>query len=172
MKRFILIVLCAVLFSGCAKSPLGNSEFSADDINFAEMMIPHHQQAIEISNLAPSNTTNPDVLKIAQEISAAQSPEIVLMKSWTGVNPSAHVGHTMEGMLSESEIAALLQATDHEFDQLFLEGMIKHHEGAIEMAQKVTNSKNGVVANLSVNIISAQQLEISTMKALLLQIAR
>ena len=125
-----------------------------------------------MSNLAPSNTKNPDVLKIAQEISAAQSPEIELMKSWTGVNPSAHVGHTMEGMLSESEMAALFKATDHEFDQLFLQGMIKHHEGAIEMAQKVTNSKNSLVANLSVNIISAQQLEISTMKALLLQMAR
>ena len=136
------------------------------------MMIPHHQQAIEMSNLVPSNTTNPDVLRIAQEISAAQSPEIELMKSWTGVNPSAHVGHTMEGMLSESEMAALLKATDNEFDQLFLEGMIKHHEGAIEMAQKVTNSKNSLVANLSVNIISAQKLEISTMKALLLQMTR
>jgi uncharacterized protein (DUF305 family) len=172
MKRFILIALCAALFSGCAKSPQGNSEFSSDDIKFAEMMIPHHQQAIEMSNLAPSNTTNPDVLRIAQKISAAQSPEIELMKSWTGVNPSAHVGHTMEGMLSESEMVALLKATDNEFDQLFLEGMIKHHEGAIEMAQKVTNSKNSLVANLSVNIISAQQLEISTMKALLLQMTR
>ena len=65
------------------------------------MMIPHHEQAIEMSELALLNTTNPDVLQLAQQIKDAQAPEIELMKSWDGVKVSTHAGHTMDGMLSD-----------------------------------------------------------------------
>ena len=85
MKRLVLILIGALLISGCAASTQSNSEYSADDINFAEMMIPHHEQAIEMSEIALLNTTNPEVLQLAQQIKDAQSPEIDLMKSWTGV---------------------------------------------------------------------------------------
>jgi uncharacterized protein (DUF305 family) len=73
----------------------------------------------------------------------------------------------MDGMLSESELADLREAKDKEFDRLFLQGMIKHHEGAIVMAQDVANSNNKDVADLSASIISAQESEISKMKELL-----
>jgi uncharacterized protein (DUF305 family) len=132
-------------------------------------MIPHHEQAIEMSEIALLNTTNPDVLQLAQEIKDAQSPEIELMKSWTGVKASTHAGHLMDGMLSESEISDLRQANGKEFDLLFLQGMIKHHQGAIQMAQEVATSKNKDVANLSAAIIAAQKLEIDTMNELLLK---
>jgi uncharacterized protein (DUF305 family) len=167
MKRVFLVMITALLLSGCAASTQSNSEYSSDDIAFAEMMIPHHEQAIEMSEIALLNTTNPDVLKLAQEIKDAQSPEIELMMSWTGVKASTHAGHMMDGMLSESQLSDLREAKDKEFDRLFLQGMIKHHEGAIEMAQDVAASKNKDVADLSASIISAQESEISKMKELL-----
>jgi uncharacterized protein (DUF305 family) len=169
MKRVLLVLISALLLSGCATSSPSNSEYSSDDIAFAEQMIPHHEQAIEMSEIALLNTTNPDVLQLAQEIKDAQSPEIELMKSWTGVKASTHAGHLMDGMLSESEISDLRQANGKEFDLLFLQGMIKHHQGAIQMAQEVATSKNKDVANLSAVIIAAQKLEIDTMNELLLK---
>jgi uncharacterized protein (DUF305 family) len=169
MKRVLLVLISALLLSGCATSSPSNSEYSSDDIAFAEQMIPHHEQAIEMSEIALLNTTNPDVLQLAQEIKDAQSPEIELMKSWTGVKASTHAGHLMDGMLSQSELSDLRQANGKEFDRLFLQGMIKHHQGAIEMAQEVATSKNKDVANLSAVLIAAQKLEIDTMNELLLK---
>ena len=169
MKRLFLVMITALLLTGCAASTQSNSEYSSDDIAFAEMMIPHHEQAIEMSEIAFLNTTNPDVLKLAQEIKDAQSPEIELMMSWTGVKTSTHAGHMMDGMLSQSELSDLRKEKDKEFDRLFLEGMIKHHEGAIEMAQDVANSENREVADLSASIIKAQELEIAKMNELLLK---
>lgn len=170
MKRVWLVVMCALLLSGCATATQSNSEYSADDISFAEMMIPHHEQAIEMSDIALLNTTNPDLLELAQEIKSAQSPEIEVMKGWNGVKTSTHAGHMMDGMLSESELADLRDAKGKAFDLLFLQEMIKHHEGAIEMAQAVVNSKNKAVADLATSIIKTQELEISTMKELLLRL--
>ena len=133
---------------------------------FAEMMIPHHQQAIEMSDLALKNSTNPEILALAQEIKDAQAPEIEQMKSW-GASSMAHMGHMMDGMLSDEEMSELAAARGGEFDRLFLEGMIKHHEGAIDMADLVIDSKNAEVAALANSIIEAQRAEIATMKELL-----
>jgi len=169
MKRLFLVFIAALVLSGCATSSPSNSKYSTEDIAFAEMMIPHHEQAIEMSEIAQLNTTNPDVLLLAQQIKDAQSPEIELMKSWDGVKSSTHAGHQMDGMLSDAEIAALRTAQGAEFDRLFLQGMIKHHEGAITMAQAVVNSVNKEVADLAASIINAQELEISKMKELLLK---
>jgi uncharacterized protein (DUF305 family) len=169
MKKLLIAIIGALVLTGCATSLQSGSEYSADDINFAEMMIPHHEQAIEMSEIALLNTTNPDVLQLAQEIKDAQAPEIELMKSWDGVKVSTHAGHTMDGMLSDGELNDLREAQGQEFDRLFLQGMIKHHEGAIEMAQDVATSMNKDVADLSASIINAQQLEIAAMKELLLK---
>jgi len=130
------------------------------------MMIPHHEQAIEMSDFALKNSTNPEVLALAQEIKDAQAPEIEQMKSW-GASSMAHMGHMMDGMLSDEEMSALAAASGSEFDRLFLEGMIKHHEGAIDMAEMVIDSKNAEVAALANAIIEAQRAEIATMKELL-----
>jgi len=169
MKKLLLAIISALVLTGCATSSQSGSEYSADDINFAEMMIPHHEQAIEMSEIALLNTTNPDVLQLAQEIKDAQGPEIELMKSWDGVKVSTHAGHMMDGMLSDGELNDLREAQGQEFDRLFLQGMIKHHEGAIVMAQDVAVSMNKEVADLSAAIISAQELEIAAMKELLLK---
>lgn len=166
MKKIGLILL-TLLLSGCATNTNAGSEYSADDINFAEQMIPHHEQAIEMSDLALTNSANPEVLKLAQEIKAAQSPEIELMKSWPGVTSSTHMGHLMDGMLSGNEIENLRDTTGVTFDKLFLQGMIVHHEGAIKMAQQVAESANKGVAELAAAVIAAQNKEISLMKDLI-----
>ena len=169
MKKLLLAIFSALVLTGCATSSQSGSEYSADDINFAEMMIPHHKQAIEMSEIALLNTTNPEVLQRAQEIKDAQAPEIELMMSWAGVKVSTHAGHMMDGMLSNGELDDLREAKGSDFDALFLKGMIKHHEGAIVMAQEVATSANKDVADLSASIVNAQQLEISAMKELLLK---
>jgi len=169
MKKLLLAIISALVLTGCAPSSQSGSEYSADDIAFAEMMIPHHEQAIEMSEIALLNTTNPEVLQVAQEIKDAQSPEIELMMSWAGVKVSTHAGHMMDGMLSEGELNDLRESKGQEFDRLFLQGMIKHHEGAIVMAQEVATSMNKDVADLSASIINAQQLEIAAMRELLLK---
>jgi uncharacterized protein (DUF305 family) len=169
MRRILLAVIGLFLLSGCATSEQSNSEFSPSDINFAEMMIPHHEQAIEMSEIAFKNTMNSEVLQLAQEIKDAQAPEIDLMKSWAGVKVSTHAGHMMDGMLSEDELNALREARSAEFDRLFLQGMIKHHQGAIEMAMDVKNSNSMVVADLSAAIIKQQEIEITRMEELLLK---
>jgi uncharacterized protein (DUF305 family) len=122
-----------------------------------------------MSDIAFKNTTNTEVLQLAQEIKDAQAPEIDLMKSWPGVKESTHAGHMMDGMLSEDELDALREASGTEFDRLFLQGMIKHHQGAIEMAMDVKDSESKVVADLSAAIIKQQEIEIAAMNELLLK---
>jgi len=168
MRRLALILLSLIVLTGCANGVEdSNGAFSSQEIMFAEMMIPHHEQAIEMSELALSNTTNPDVLALAEQISGAQEPEIELMKSWPGVDSMGHAGHTMAGMLDENEMEMLRVSTGADFDRLFLEGMIKHHEGAIEMAEMIIDSANQEVAKLGSSIIASQEAEIQAMKALL-----
>ena len=168
MKRLGLALVSLLILTGCAtSSENSNGAFSSQDIMFAEMMIPHHEQAIEMSDLAFSNTTNPDVLALAEQIRGAQEPEIELMKSWPGVDLGGHAGHTMMGMLDENEMEMLRVTTGADFDRLFLEGMIKHHEGAIDMAEMINDSRNPEVAKLGKAIIESQSSEIAAMKVLL-----
>ena len=168
MKRFGLISLLLLLIAGCASSEqVSTKNFSPQDIMFAEMMIPHHEQAVEMAELAFENTTNSDVLALAEQISGAQEPEIEQMKSWPGVDATGHAGHTMAGMLDAKEMEKLRNSTGEEFDRLFLEGMIKHHEGAIDMAEMISDSTNSEVANLGKSIIASQRAEIEAMRALL-----
>jgi uncharacterized protein (DUF305 family) len=132
------------------------------------MMIPHHEQAIQMSELALLNTTNPEILALATEIKAAQGPEIEQMKSWGSSKMGSHAGHMMdEGMLTDDEMAQLKEARGAEFDRLFLEGMIKHHQGAIQMADMIIDSVNEEAALLGKNIVDSQSAEIERMRQLL-----
>ena len=167
MKKILLLLFSILLLTGCSTAPEANSEFSAADLGFAEEMIPHHEQAILMSDIALTNSISDEILALARDIKAAQAPEIELMGSWTGVNASTHMGHMMDGMLSDDEIQSLRDSEGASFDRLFLEGMIKHHEGAIKMAQKVIDSKNAEVAALAAGIIAAQEKEIAFMQELI-----
>lgn len=141
------------------------------DIAFAQMMIPHHEQAVVMSGYALTNTDNPQVLALAQEILDAQGPEIEQMTAILdrfNSDMGGHGGHTMAGMLTDQELDQLQNAKGPEFDQLFLSGMIAHHEGAIDMADDVLASGADVeVRALAEAIVSGQQAEIDYMKELL-----
>ncbi len=167
MKKLIVFLVSMLLVSGCATTPTANSEFSAADIQFAEEMIPHHEQAILMSDIALTNSTSDEILALARDIKSAQAPEIEQMGRWQGVNPSTHMGHMMDGMLSDEQIQQLRDSEGVTFDRLFLEGMIAHHQGAIKMAQKVANSANKEVSALAAAIIEAQEKEIAFMQELI-----
>ena len=150
---------------------MGNeSSLSASDIMFLQMMIPHHEQAIEMSKLAATNTKNTDVLDLAARIETAQQPEIDLMKKLlTDAGQADMPGHSMgdNGMMNEGDMVALAAAKDKEFDALYLTGMIGHHNGAISMASAVSDSSNSDVKTLTNNIITSQTVEIAEMTKLL-----
>jgi uncharacterized protein (DUF305 family) len=148
----------------------GNSEYSGMDIMFAQMMIPHHQQAIEMSTLASSRAYSQEVATLAAEILAEQQPEIDQMKLWLkAANASEDMGHEMGmgGMLTDAQMKQLEAASGEEFDRLFLEGMILHHRGAIQMAQMVIGSANSEVKALAEAIVESQTSQIQYMESLL-----
>jgi uncharacterized protein (DUF305 family) len=150
--------------------------FNADDVAFATNMIPHHQQAVELSALVPDRSTDPELIELAKQISAAQQPEIETMKvflvQWKE-NPdtgSGHGGHgsTMQGMVDEATMTKLESLNGAEFDTLWLESMISHHQGAIEMAKaEIANGDNVDAKRLAQTIIDTQQAEIGQMKQML-----
>ncbi|MFM1778075.1 MAG: hypothetical protein RL741_693 [Actinomycetota bacterium] len=145
-------------------------DLSQADVMFLQMMIPHHEQAVEMSTLAETNSTNPEVLALAARIKAAQGPEIELMsKLLTDAGQAMMMDHSMgdNGMLGMDDMSALAAATGKDFDVLFLTGMIAHHEGAIDMTNPVTNSENIDVKKLAESIITSQTAEIAEMTKLL-----
>ncbi len=156
---------------GMTENQSSSTSMNSSDIMFSQMMIAHHEQAVIMSDLALKNSTNKEVLTLAAQIKAAQSPEIILLKSWLNTagaeyTPEHGMG-TNNGMLSDSDITVLKSATGSTFDKLFLEGMIAHHEGAIEMTKMVEKSNNSDIKTLRSAILKAQSTEISQMQAML-----
>lgn len=150
---------------------------NADDIMFAQMMIPHHEQAVELSTLVPGHTANQAVLTLASTISAQQQPEINAMKAlllqWD-VDPNAmsehggHGGAGMQGMVDDATMAKLKSLNGPEFDTLWLQAMIGHHQGAIEMAKaELANGQSADMKAMATNMVTAQQAEIDQMKQML-----
>ena len=161
--------------------PVG-AAFNATDVAFAQGMIPHHAQAVEMSDLALANSSNPEVLALATEIKAAQSPEIAQMTAWLtewgqsvpdpaadmDMNMSGSGGMMMSGMMSESDMSALSAASGTVFDRMFLEMMVRHHEGAVQMAEEeLANGRYQPTLDLATAIVASQTAEILRMQALL-----
>ena len=167
-----LILAVVFLLAGNSSMPMNHSShgsaMSSDETMFAQMMIPHHEQAVTMSELAFKNTTNSDVIALATAIRDAQGPEIKQMQGWLGGKSESHM-HDMEmgGMLTEAELKELASLRDVAFDQMFLTAMIAHHEGAIEMASMIKDSTKAEVKKLYENIVTSKSAEIETMKALL-----
>ncbi len=148
--------------------------FNGADIAFAQMMIPHHRQAVEMADLADTRASDPRVRKLAAEIKAAQAPEIATMTGWLTawgrpVMPEGgHEGHAMPGMMGEEDMARLGKAKGGEFDRMFLEMMISHHRGAVEMARtELAQGANPQAKQLAGTIESTQQAEMERMRKLL-----
>ncbi|BBX26914.1 DUF305 domain-containing protein [Mycolicibacterium chitae] len=155
------------------------------DVMFAQMMLPHHAQAIEMSDMILAKEDIPvEVTTLAGQIKAAQGPEIEQLESWLeqwGAPTSMPEGHHdmpgmdeesgmggMKGMMSAEDMQALSQAQGTDAARLFLEQMIAHHEGAVEMAQtEVDDGQFPDAVALARSIIDTQQQEIETMRQLL-----
>ena len=147
--------------------------YNADDVAFATNMIPHHKQAVDLSAMVPERSTNAGLVALAQQISAAQQPEINVMKvflvQWNE-NPDSNSGHgghgnAMQGMVDAATMTKLESLTGAKFDKLWLESMISHHQGAIEMAKaEIANGDNVDAKNLAKNIVTTQEAEVGQMK--------
>lgn len=169
-----LVLAIVFLLAGNSSTPMDHSNhgsaMSSDETMFAQMMIPHHEQAVTMSDLALTNTTNPDVLALAIAIRDAQAPEIEQMQGWLeGTSGMDMHSHDMEmgGMLTEEELQKLASLKGAAFDQMFLTAMIAHHEGALDMVSMIKNSTKPEVKELYENIVTSQSAEIEAMKALL-----
>ena len=144
---------------------------SADDAMFLQMMIPHHTQAVVISEYALTNSKNEQILTIAKQIKSDQAVEITQMKKWlTDDGLGTAAGHSMagmSGMLSDSQLNTLKSSKGAGFDKLFLNNMIEHHQGALAMVGMIENSKVAALRDFATAISTAQQAEIDQMQKLL-----
>jgi len=161
--------------------------FSKADADFLSDMVRHHGQAIEMAVLVPERSRSEQLKKFASRIDIVQGSEIDLMSGWLeendyavpltaeagdGSGPRApehgHDATDMPGMLTDAELAALEKASGEEFDRLFLQGMIKHHEGALTMCEEVAGSGSEErVLELANNIAADQIAEIDRMSNML-----
>ncbi|MFM7211473.1 MAG: DUF305 domain-containing protein, partial [Actinomycetota bacterium] len=151
----ITVALAGLLAVGCSSHSSHSSSvtipadatFNAADVAFAQGMIPHHRQAIDMAELVPSRGTSPEVAALAQQIAAAQGPEIATMTSWLqawdqvvpvdmGMDHSTHDMGAMDGMMSADDMERLGGSKGAAFDRMWVEMMIVHHEGALTMAQR------------------------------------
>jgi len=161
-----------------AESQMPGGGHSSADTEFAQMMIEHHVGAIEMADLALERATTPAVRDLATRIRAAQDPEIDLMTGWlegegepttagnmTGMD---HGSMEMDGLDQTEAMAELEQVSGTEFDRRFLQLMIAHHAGALEMAQaQLDDGVNTEMRDLAQTIVDAQEAEIAEMEDLL-----
>jgi len=161
-----------------SSTPAASAALNDADVEFAQGMIAHHEQAVEMAEIAldPNRQAGAEVTDLATRIQAAQEPEIEQMTAWLteageSITMDMSEGHdmsSMEGMMTAEQMDALAVATGTEFDTMWLEMMIAHHEGAISQSQTVkANGSSPDVLALADQIIAAQQGEIAEMQALL-----
>lgn len=146
------------------------SPFNHADVEFMQMMIPHHEQAIEMARLIPGRTDQQELCDLGPEIIEVQEAEIEQLQGWleeAGADEEHEMDHgEMDGMLTDDEFQELQCAEGQTFDCLFVQHMIHHHEGAIEMAEDVLEDGSAErIADLAEDVIDVQQAEIEEMEA-------
>ncbi|MFE5792536.1 DUF305 domain-containing protein [Streptomyces sp. NPDC056503] len=152
-------------------APSASGAFNDADVMFAQMMIPHHEQALEMAKLADGRAEDADIKRIVTAVEQAQDPEILKMRAWLkgwGRPESAGMGHSMAGMMSEQDMKDLGAARGKAFDRAFAELMIAHHEGAVTMAEE--ERKNGASPEakaLAAEVVRAQTAEITELRKIL-----
>ena len=195
LTALLALLLAGVLtLAACGNDSTSNSsgdtstaQFNDADVEFAQGMIPHHQQAVEMSRMAESHADSPEVRKLASDIEAAQGPEIDTMTQWLqdwgkdvpsssgsdmgdmDMGDGTHMDTAdMPGMMSDEDMHQLDKAHGADWDRMFLTMMIRHHEGAIEMARtEQADGQNPDAVALATKIQDAQTAEIATMKDML-----
>ncbi|KOT89949.1 copper resistance protein [Streptomyces sp. NRRL F-5755] len=167
--------------SSSAGAPAPSGTHNAADVSFAKGMIPHHRQAVQMAEMAGSHGASPQVEDLAGKIKKAQGPEIKTMSGWLeawgekvpedmdGMGGMDHGGSSpMPGMMGMHEMGELKKSSGHAFDTMFLTMMVKHHQGAVQMA--TTEQKSGAYGparKLAQDIITSQNAEISQMQQML-----
>jgi uncharacterized protein (DUF305 family) len=175
--------VAALTLAGCADTAGTTSSdssassesavFNDQDVMFAQMMLPHHEQAVEMSDtlLDKSDSVDSDVVALAQTIKDEQAPEIEQLTTWLedwDQDTSASMDHSMDGMMSESDMTALEDAEGTDAARLFLEQMTEHHNGAVEMAQEeIDGGESPDAVEMANNIVESQTAQIEQMEALL-----
>ncbi|HEY9313815.1 DUF305 domain-containing protein [Williamsia sp.] len=163
--------------SAPSASAEATAQFNDADVMFAQMMYPHHAQAVEMAQLVDGRTTNPRIIELAAAIESAQGPEMTQLQQWlqqwgqpapsTDMGGMDHGGDGMSGMMTEQDMTDLAAMSGTEFDQAWLTMMIEHHTGAIEMANtEIADGSNEQAKQMASTIVQSQQTEIDTMKAL------
>ena len=154
-----------------ASSAVASTVHNSDDVMFAQHMIPHHQQAIDMAAMVPSHTANPALRVVAIHISTDQRAEISILtdmlNEWGA--PTAGPGPmSMEGMVDDATMHRLPSLSGAEFDTVWITAMIGHHQGAVTMAQaELAHGRNPAAKKMARLIINAQQREISYMTDLI-----
>lgn len=175
---------------------LGRTSFTADDVAFMQHMIVHHGQAVEMVELLRTRGVHPTVRRLGQRIALSQEAEMELMRGWltdrgqplempgmggghAGMDHSAHAGHAMPpsdtpimaGMLSPAQMQSLAAANGPAFDRLFLEGMIRHHQGALDMVDALLANPDAaedtMLSDFTTSVVADQSAEILRMQSLL-----
>lgn len=161
--------------------------YTEADVRFMQGMIPHHKQALQMTALVHKHATTNAVRQMALRMEISQRDEIKLMETWLterdqpvempmgGMHHGSVNGlHMMPGMLTAEQMQALTNARGIEFDRLFLEGMIQHHQGAIDMVETLLNSsgaaQESTIFKFAEDVDADQQMEIDRMRALLMQL--
>ncbi|MEU2585380.1 DUF305 domain-containing protein [Streptomyces avermitilis] len=155
-----------------AKQRTDDDSPNAADFSYARMMIEHHTQALEMTELAPKRAESGKVKRLAERIAAAQRPETASMEAWLKSHGgerknSPHAHDTMPGMASSAQLKKLRAAKGQAFDELFLALMITHHDGAITMATEVKAQGNNIqIEEMADDVIAQQTSEIGRMRDL------
>lgn len=155
-----------------------DASFNAADVEFAQSMIPHHAQAVQMADMALSQTSSAQIKELATRIKAAQDPEIQTMTTWlkqwgqtvpdTSMSMDAGMGGmSMDGMMTDGDMTKLGNSAGAQFDQMFLSMMVIHHQGAVKMAKaELADGKYGPAKALAQNVVTSQQAEITEMQQL------
>lgn len=184
------LLVAALVLGACGSETTGVADESTSqaaeqpndaDVTFAQGMIPHHEQAVEMAQMATEQAEGAEVEQLAEDIEAAQGPEIEQLATWleqwgedapSGEMDHGDMGHgdesPMSGMMTREDMTALGEASGGRFDQMWLEMMIEHHMGAVEMAEtQAADGEHPGAIEMADRIIETQRAEISQMQRLL-----
>ncbi|WP_329285675.1 DUF305 domain-containing protein [Streptomyces sp. NBC_00691] len=161
--------------SGAADAASAPGAFNDADVMFAQMMIPHHEQALEMAKLAQGRAEDAEVKKLVTAIERAQDPEIRKMRAWLkgwgrpeSAGHGGGGGHGMAGMMSEQDMKDLAAAQGKAFDRRFAERMIAHHDGAVDMAKaERKDGANPTAKALADDVVRTQSDEIAALRRIL-----
>jgi len=186
-----------VLTTGCSNGSEGSSAESSPtssssasdsaahndaDVAFVQGMLPHHEGALAMAQLADGRASDPRVIDLGDRIEAAQGPEIEMMTGWLEAweeplpqEDMGGMGHGSGGMdmegMSEEDMTALDSSSGVEFDRMFLEMMIPHHQGAVDMAEtEIADGSNPDAVDMARGIVQSQTAEIEEMQTLLTEL--